>query len=250
MSLCRHPHIATFYTSFIWEQDVWLVTPIYEGGSMVDLIQLKFSQGIHQESILAFVLKCVLDALQYLHKQGQIHRNVKASNILLDLKGNIYLSDFGVSAILKEKPVAKTFAGTPCWMAPEILVEEHGYNFKADVWSLGITAIELAEGKAPYAEFSSMKIIKTIISSDPPRLKEEPKWDPSFTALIYDCLQKNPKLRPSVPELLEKYADFFAKACTEAEIKSLLVKVPSLEDRVITRITIGLRITLRCSEKV
>lgn len=250
MSLCRHPHIATFYTSFIWEQDVWLVTPIYEGGSMVDLMLLKFPQGIHQEPILAFVLKCVLDALQYLHKQGQIHRNVKASNVLLDLKGNIYLTDFGVSAILKEKPVAKTFAGTPCWMAPEILIEEHGYDFKADVWSLGITAIELAEGKAPYAELSSMKIIKTIISSDPPRLKEESKWDPGFTAFIYDCLQKNPKLRPSVSELLEKYADFFAKACTEAEIKSLLVKVPSLEDRVAAYVIIGIRVTLGRSKEV
>jgi serine/threonine-protein kinase OSR1/STK39 len=233
MSLCRHPHIATFYTSFISGKDVWLVTPIYEAGSAADLLQLKFPTGITEQPVLIFILKCVLEALKYLHKQGQIHRNVKASNILLDLKGNVYLSDFGVSAILREKPLAKTFTGTPCWMAPEILIEEQGYNYKADIWSLGITAIELAEGAAPYSELTSMKIIKTIISSDPPRLKEESKFDGRFVSFIYDCLQKNPALRSSVPELLDKYSDLFKTACDESLIKSLVVKIPCLEDRVL-----------------
>jgi len=233
MSLCRHPHITTFYTSFISGKDVWLVTPIYEAGSVANLLKLKFPTGITQQPILIFILKCVLDALKYLHKQGQIHRNVKASNILLDLKGKVYLSDFGVSAILREKPLAKTFTGTPCWMAPEILIEEQGYNYKADIWSLGITAIELAEGTAPYSELTSMKIIKTIISADPPRLKEESKWDEKFVAFVYDCLQKNPALRPSVPELLEKYADLFEKACDESQVEVLMVEIPYLEDRVV-----------------
>lgn len=159
MSMCHNPYIPNFYTSFISGKYVWLVMPIYEGGSMADLLQINYPNGIEDESIIALVLKCVLKALQYLHKQGQIHRDVKCSNILLDLKGNFCLGDFGVCAILKEKPVAKTFVGTPCWIAPEVLVEEKGYDFKADIWSLGITAIELAEGKAPYSTLSSMKVL-------------------------------------------------------------------------------------------
>ncbi len=156
--MCQHPCISNFYTSFISGKDVWLVMPIYEGGSVADLLQIRYPSGVEDESIIAFLLKCVLQALQYLHNQGQIHRDVKCSNVLLDMKGNVCLSDFGVSAILKEKPVAKTFVGTPCWMAPEVLVEEHGYNCQADIWSLGITAIELAEGKAPYSDLSAMKV--------------------------------------------------------------------------------------------
>ena len=231
--MCHHSSIATFYTSFISGKDVWLVMPIYEGGSVTDLLQIKYPNGIDDESIIAFILRSVLNALQYIHKQGQIHRDVKCSNILLDLKGNVCLGDFGVSAILKEKPVAKTFVGTPCWMAPEVLVAEHGYNFKADIWSLGISAIELAEGKAPYSDLSAMKVIKMIINSDPPRLKDETKWDKTFKEFVYDCLQKTPTSRPGAAEILEKHAKFFSKACTaEALVKSLMVDIPSLEDRV------------------
>ena len=234
MSMCHNPYIANFYTSFISGKYVWLVMPIYEGGSLADLLQINYPNGIEDENIIALVLKCVLNALQYLHKQGQIHRDVKCSNILLDLKGNFCLGDFGVCAILKEKPVAKTFVGTPCWIAPEVLVEEQGYDFKADIWSLGITAIELAEGKAPYSGLSSMKIIKTIISSDPPRLKDESKWSKQFKEFICDCLVKEPSKRLSATELLEKYAKFFAKACTnERIVKALLENTPSLEERVI-----------------
>lgn len=241
MSMCHHPCISNFYTSFISGKYVWLVMPIYEGGSVADLLQLNCPNGIEDESIIAFILNSVLKALRYLHKQGQIHRDVKCSNILVDLKGNICLGDFGVCAILKEKPVAKTFVGTPCWIAPEVLVEEHGYNYKADIWSLGITAIELAEGKAPYSGLSSMKvffntnvkIIKTIISSDPPRLKEESRWSKLFRDFVCDCLVKDPNQRTSTTELLEKYSKFFSKACTTDKIvKSLLANTPSLEDRV------------------
>ena len=164
---------------------------------MSDLLQLKYSEGIEDVSIIALVLKRVLEALQYLHKQGQIHRDVKCSNIFMDLMGNFCLGDFGVCAILKERPVAKTFVGTSCWMAPDVLVEEHGYNCKADIWSLGITAIELAEGKAPYSGLSSMKVIKMIINSDPPRLKDESKWSKSFKDFVYECLVKQPEERPN-----------------------------------------------------
>lgn len=201
---------------------------------MADLLQIKYPTGVDNDSVIAFILLSILQALQYLHKQGQIHRDVKCSNVLVDLNGNVCLGDFGVSAILKEKPVAKTFVGTPSWMAPEVLLsDEHGYNCKADIWSLGITAIELAEGKAPYSDLNSMKIIKIILSSDPPKLKDEAKWDKGFKDLVYDCLQKNPILRPTAEELLEKHGKFFAKAAgAEALVKSLLVDVPSLEDRV------------------
>lgn len=197
--------------------------PLYRASMSGSLCQymkevpwLIYSNGIEDESVIALILKSVLKVLQYLHKQGQIHRDVKCSNILVDLKGNFCLGDFGACAILKEKPVAKTFVGTPCWIAPEVLVEEQGYNCKADIWSLGITAIELAEGKASYSGLSSMKvplsynpqIIKTIINSDPPRLSEESRWSKQFREFVSDCLIKDPDKRSSTAELLEKYSKF------------------------------------------
>jgi serine/threonine-protein kinase OSR1/STK39 len=158
MAMCKHANISSFYTSFICERDVWLVMPIYEGGSVTDILQYRFKSGIKDVGVIAAILKEVLQALMYLHNQGQIHRDVKCSNILLNLEGQVFLGDFGICAIIKEGPRAQTFAGTPCWMAPEVLTAETGYDYKADIWSVGICALELAEGRAPHADLVPMKV--------------------------------------------------------------------------------------------
>jgi serine/threonine-protein kinase OSR1/STK39 len=158
MNVCQHPNMTSFHTCFISHKEVWLVMPLYEGGAVSDLMRRRFPNGIHNEIYIATILMKVLETVHYLHKQGYIHRDVKASNILLDAKGDLHLSDFGICAILKEGPNTLTFTGTLCWMAPEVLVSEQGYDYKADIWSIGIMALELAEGRVPYSDLAPLKV--------------------------------------------------------------------------------------------
>jgi serine/threonine-protein kinase OSR1/STK39 len=149
MSTCKHKNVVSCLVSFIEGTDLWLCMPILSAGSCLDVLKLNFPQGISDESVIATLLKETLDGLKYFHDNSQIHRDIKAGNILLDMNGNVFISDFGVSASLKKGQKRQTFVGSPCWMAPEVM-EQSGHDYSADIWSVGITAIELAEGKAPY----------------------------------------------------------------------------------------------------
>lgn len=155
--MSRHPNIANFHTCFIDGKDAWLVMPIFEGGSVASLIASCFPHGFDNEAIIAAILLCLLEGINYLHKQGLVHRDVKSSNLLIDKSGNICLSDFGISLFYMEEYI-QAFAGTPCWMAPEMLSEKCICNFKTDIWALGVTAIELAEGKVPYSDLPEEKV--------------------------------------------------------------------------------------------
>ena len=119
--------------------------PILSAGSCLDVLRLNFPSGCIDEAVIATLLKETLEGLKYFHENQQIHRDIKAGNILLDMEGNVYISDFGVSASLKRGQKRKTLVGSPCWMAPEVM-EQVGHDYSADVWSVGVTAIELAEG--------------------------------------------------------------------------------------------------------
>lgn len=137
--------------------------PILGAGSCADIMKANCSDGIKNEAVIATILRETLLGLQYFHENGQIHRDIKAGNILLDMEGNVYISDFGVSATLKKGQKRKTFVGSPCWMAPEVM-EQSGHDFTADIWSIGITAIELGEGAAPYQNLPAMKVILSILN--------------------------------------------------------------------------------------
>jgi len=142
----------------------------------------------------------------YLHSHKILHRDIKAGNVLLTSEGRAKLADFGVSAKLTHTFQRKnTMVGSPYWMAPEVISQKkkEGYDAKTDIWSLGITAIELAEGKPPLFDIASLRVIFLIPARDPPTLKDQKKWSHEFNDFIATCLQKDPEKRPSSVELLK-----------------------------------------------
>lgn len=150
----------------------------------------------------------------------------------MDLEGDIYLSDFGVSAHVKQGHKRQTFVGSPCWMAPEVMEQSDGYDFKADIWSLGVTAIELAQGDAPNSELPAMRVLLVILNSAPPTLSKHEDWSIEFRNFVSSCLQKEPEKRMSTDQLLTEHKKFFEKAKDSSYIKqSLLAGLEPLESR-------------------
>ncbi|XAR51872.1 Non-specific serine/threonine protein kinase [Bertholletia excelsa] len=215
MSLIDHPNVLRAHCSFTTGHNLWVVMPYMAGGSCLHIMKSACPEGF-EEAVIATLLREVLKALVYLHAHGHIHRDVKAGNILIDSHGAVKLADFGVSACMFDtgdrQRSRNTFVGTPCWMAPEVMQQLHGYDFKADIWSFGITALELAHGHAPFSKYPPMKVLLMTLQNAPPGLdyERDKRFSKSFKELVAACLVKDPKKRPSSEKLLKHH--FFKHA--------------------------------------
>ncbi|XP_057491190.1 serine/threonine-protein kinase BLUS1-like isoform X2 [Actinidia eriantha] len=215
MTLIDHPNVLRAHCSFTTGHHLWVVMPYMAGGSCLHIMKSSYPEGF-EEPVIATLLREVLKALVYVHSQGHIHRDVKAGNILVDSDGAVKLADFGVSACTFDtgdrQRSRNTFVGTPCWMAPEVMQQLHGYDFKADIWSFGITALELAHGHAPFSKYPPMKVLLMTLQNAPPGLdyERDKRFSKSFKELVAACLVKDPKKRPSSDKLLKHH--FFKHA--------------------------------------
>jgi len=183
-------------------------------GCLTDILdQFRRVQLLEQE--VARVCLEILKALDYIHRKGRIHRDIKSDNILLSSTGRIILADFGNATQLT---VDNSVIGTPYWMAPELIKGDH-YDAKVDIWSLGIVQREMAEGEPPFAEFPPLKTLFLLTTQEIPPLHEQDKWTEEFIDFNQKCLSKDTSQRPTASELLQH--PFLKKACSSEEFQQL-----------------------------
>ncbi|GJJ09509.1 hypothetical protein Clacol_003732 [Clathrus columnatus] len=263
MSLSKHPNVLRVRGTWIDGHKLYIALRLMRSGSIADIIHHACPNGIEEEEVIKCILKQALEGLNYLHINGFIHRDIKAANLLVDDDGTVLLGDLGVAVALHDddntprrssivtsssyetspiRPVVvpqertlgkrKSFVGTPCWMAPEV-VSQRNYDTKADIWSLGITALELAQGKPPNFKDPPNKVLLKIVYDKAPslnRLNGRFKYSKAFQDMIHSCLSKDPNTRPTAEELL-KFPFFRNVKKKNFLVSTLLRGLPPLIDR-------------------
>lgn len=225
LASCNHPYIVKLMDAFFYDNKLLIMIEFCPGGA-VDATMLELDRALKEPQIQV-ICKQMLEALQYLHSMKIIHRDLKAGNILLTLDGDIKLADFGVSAKnTKTLQRRDSFIGTPYWMAPEVVMcetmKDAPYDYKADIWSLGITLIELAQIEPPHHELNPMRVLLKIAKSEPPTLDQPSKWSMEFKDFLKKALDKNPETRPTAAHLLEH--PFVSSVKTNRPLRELVAE--------------------------
>ncbi|XP_056427331.1 STE20-like serine/threonine-protein kinase [Hyla sarda] len=223
---CQHTNILKLLEAVFWDPKLWIVMEFCAGGAL-DGVMLELGHGLSEAQIRVVCYQTLL-GLQHLHSHKIIHRDLKAGNILLTQHGDIRLADFGVSAVNSQTLQRRSsFIGTPYWMAPEVVMcetcKDAPYDYTADVWSLGITLIELAETQPPNHEMNPTRVLLKILKSQPPNLKNRYLWSQDFKDFLNKCLQRNPQERSSVNALLEH--SFVSKDIDNTPLRELVAEV-------------------------
>ncbi|XP_043256772.1 neither inactivation nor afterpotential protein C isoform X3 [Colletes gigas] len=215
--LATHPNLPEFYGIYRrrsgkkTEYDqIWFVMELCDGGPVMDLVRglVSMDKKLREEHI-GYILKEVIKAVIHLHENNVIHRDIRGSNIMLTREGEVKLVDFGLSRMIQgEMGKRYTCVGSPCWMAPEVAISkgnasDSGYGSRADVWAIGITAIELADGKPPFQDMHPTRALFQIVRNPPPNLYRPSNWTQTFNDFIAECLEKNPENRPFMAEIFE-----------------------------------------------
>lgn len=228
MKTSQHPNIVQYIDSYLVGENIWVVMEYMGGGCLTEVLE-QFDYVKMKEDQIATVCKHTLSGLQYIHKLHRIHRDIKSDNILIGDDGAVKLADFGYAAQLtQDKQKRNTIVGTPYWMAPE-LIRGQNYDIKVDIWSLGIMAMEMAEGEPPYMEFPPLRALFLITTKGIPDLKEPGMWSPEFKDFVKKCLDKDPSTRPDTNTLLKH--PFLKKACDISHLVPLVNEARTYKER-------------------
>jgi len=228
MKNSNHKNIVHYFDSYVVDDKLlWVVMEFMAGGCLTDILE-QFDTLQMTEPMIAHLCKETLEGLEYFHSLHRIHRDIKSDNILLGSKGEVKLADFGYAAQLTQQKMKRnTIVGTPYWMAPE-LIRGQEYDYKVDIWSLGIMAMEMAEGEPPYMDFPPLRALFLITTKGIPPLKESEKWSPDFEDFVAKCLEKDAERRPDATELIKH--PFLKTACNPSVLSPLIEQARRLKD--------------------
>lgn len=230
----KHKNMLKYYGSFIDGSDLWFLTELMEGGSCYDIINYSYNRGFKDEVLIATILHEVVDLLVYLHKNNQVHKQIRSNNIFFGKNGEVKVADFGLAlGVLNEanqkRRHKKSVVGFTAYMPPEALKDGSSLISSSDIWSLGVTAIELATGSNPYnANLDPLEQMKMITSKTIPNVPDN--YSPEFHDFVNKCLQFEPSKRATALELSKH--SFLKKASSTNYIESnVLENLPSLAHR-------------------